>query len=246
MPGRKKVRPAANRRKRGKTAKPFANGALGNRHVERAVVSADDRVSLVVEILELRIVDPDIHCEFELANQARAADERGDAPLHAVVRRASRQRRPVSGRGGSSSDAACSPRCRAGSCGGCARRSDSDNRAGRPPVENRLSAADRRRAPGRLCPDRAPTVHRCAIVPSASPRAVPAGPTSPIAAAGNPRTHRRAPPCAGRRDSCHCVRGPPAAAAAVALRSRRRTRGRTHRPSPPVPSPVSAARPFPR
>ena len=33
--------------------------------------------------------------ELELTNQARAADERGDAPLDAVVRRAFRQRRPV-------------------------------------------------------------------------------------------------------------------------------------------------------
>ena len=93
--GQEEVRAAANRGERRQTAKPLANRPLGNRHVERAVVGADDRVSLVVEVLELRIVDPDVHREFELANQAGTADERGDAALHAVVRRALRQRRAV-------------------------------------------------------------------------------------------------------------------------------------------------------
>src|SRR5207247_3965863 len=74
---------------------PFANGALGNRNAERDLVMANDRVSLVVQTLERRIVDPDIHGKFKLANQTRAADEGGDAPLDAIVRRALRQRRPV-------------------------------------------------------------------------------------------------------------------------------------------------------
>src|SRR5439155_1561304 len=58
-------------------------------------LGADERVELVAEVLELRIVDPDVHGELELPNQAAAADERGNSPLHAIVRRALRQRRTV-------------------------------------------------------------------------------------------------------------------------------------------------------
>ena len=246
--GKKEVGPATNRGERRKAPKPFADRPLGNRHVERAILRADDRVPLVVEILELRIVDPDVHRELELADQARAADERGDASLDAVVRRALRQRAARRcRRGGSSFGAACSRRCRAGSCAGCARRSGSDSRAGPLPCrENRWCAADRRPAPDRPCPERARAARRCASVPSASPPAVPAAPASPIVDAGSRGRRRRAPPCAGTRGSCHCARGPPAAAAAAALRLRRRTRGRTRRPSPAVQSRASAARRFPR
>src|SRR3954453_10189637 len=93
--GKKEVRPTPNRGERGQTLVPFANGAFRNCHIERAVVIADDRVALVVQILELRIVDPDVHRKFKLANQTRAADEGGDAALDAIVRRALRQCRPV-------------------------------------------------------------------------------------------------------------------------------------------------------
>ena len=98
---------------------------------KRAVLRADDRIALVAEVLERRIVHPDVHRELELADQARAPDEGGDASFHAVVRRAFGQaadRRCL--RAGSSCAAARSRRCPAGSCAECARRSGSRSRAG--------------------------------------------------------------------------------------------------------------------
>ena len=47
------------------------------------------------ELVKISIVDPHVLRELELANQARAPDERRDAPFDAVVRRAFGKRRTV-------------------------------------------------------------------------------------------------------------------------------------------------------
>ena len=46
---------------------------------------ADDRVALVAELVEILVVDPDVLGELELAHEAGADDEGGDAALRPVV-----------------------------------------------------------------------------------------------------------------------------------------------------------------
>ena len=68
---------------------------LGNLVFEGAVVVANNRVALVLQLVKVPVVDPHVLRELELANQARAPDERRDAPLESVFRRTFRKRRPV-------------------------------------------------------------------------------------------------------------------------------------------------------
>src|SRR4051812_3657227 len=58
--GEEEVGPAPNRGERREPAKASPNRTPGDRHVERAIVVADDRIAFVVQILELGIVDPDV------------------------------------------------------------------------------------------------------------------------------------------------------------------------------------------
>ena len=72
-------------------------GRLGDGEVQGAVLGAADRVVLVAEFVEGLVVDPDVLGELELAHQARADDERGDAAVDAVLGCAVGQRRTVGG-----------------------------------------------------------------------------------------------------------------------------------------------------
>src|SRR5258705_6971279 len=90
--GQEEIRAAANGGECGKPLDPLANGPLRYRHVIRPVVSTDDRIAFVVQVLELRIVDPDVHGEFELTNQTGATDEGRDPTLDAIVGCPFRQR----------------------------------------------------------------------------------------------------------------------------------------------------------
>ncbi len=64
---------------------------------QRAVLLADDRIALVAEFVEIPVIDPHVLRELELADEARADHEGRDPALHAVLRRAFRQRRAVGG-----------------------------------------------------------------------------------------------------------------------------------------------------
>ena len=65
----------------------FADGSLGDREIQCAVLGSADRVVLVAEFVEGLVVDPHVLGELELADQVGADDERGDATVHAVVGR---------------------------------------------------------------------------------------------------------------------------------------------------------------
>ncbi len=75
----------------------FANWALGDFVFERAVLSADDRVAFVAELVKVPVIRPNVLRELKLSNEARADYECCDAALYAVLRRVLRQMRTVSG-----------------------------------------------------------------------------------------------------------------------------------------------------
>src|SRR5215831_15431453 len=71
----------------GKTLDLLSHRPLWNRHVKCPVLGADERIAFIAEVLESGIVRPNIHRKLELPDQAGAADERSNPPLHAVFRR---------------------------------------------------------------------------------------------------------------------------------------------------------------
>src|SRR3984893_14564260 len=75
----------------------FAEWGLGVFVFEGGVLSADDRVAFVTEIVKIPVVRPNVLRELELSNEARADHECCDAALHAVLRRVLRQMRTVGG-----------------------------------------------------------------------------------------------------------------------------------------------------
>ena len=75
----------------------FADRALGDFVFERAVLSANDRVAFVAELVKVPVVCPDVLRELELADEARADHESGDATLGPVFRSALRQVTAISG-----------------------------------------------------------------------------------------------------------------------------------------------------
>src|SRR3954468_13883755 len=93
--GKKQIRTGSDRGERGNAGDLLLDWPRWNGQIERAILGADDRIALVVESLEVGIVGPHAHREFELTNQACASHERGNAAIHAVVRRALRQQRTV-------------------------------------------------------------------------------------------------------------------------------------------------------
>ena len=88
--GQEEVLAAAARRERGQPLDRLAHGALRDLEFERAVVAADERVSLVAELVEVAVVDPDVLRELELPHEARADDECRNTALDAVVGRSLR------------------------------------------------------------------------------------------------------------------------------------------------------------
>ena len=129
--GQEKVGAAPHGRECRQAGDLLADRPLRDLVFQRAVLVADDRVALVAELVEIPVVHPHVLRELELADQARADHERGDAALDAVVRRAlpadaGRRWR----RGGSCGGGSCSPPCRGDSSAGCASRAAPHSRAG--------------------------------------------------------------------------------------------------------------------
>jgi hypothetical protein len=65
----------------------LSNWTLWNREVKSAILGADHRIVLIAELVEIRIVDPNVLDEFELADKTCADHKRGNAAFHAVLRR---------------------------------------------------------------------------------------------------------------------------------------------------------------
>ena len=95
IPGRKKYAPPVSVVKAGIPLCTLRIGRLGT--VKSRVPSWVPQIGivLVAEFVEGLVVDPDVLGELELAHQARTDDERGDAPVHAVVGSIVGQRGPV-------------------------------------------------------------------------------------------------------------------------------------------------------
>ena len=92
---KKEVGAAAHGGERGQASDRFADRPLRDLEFERAVLSADDRVTLVAEFVKVPVVHPYVLRELELPDEAGADHERRDAALLAVIRRALRQRRTI-------------------------------------------------------------------------------------------------------------------------------------------------------
>src|SRR6202048_956722 len=75
----------------------FADWAFWHFEFERAVLVADDWVALIAQFMEGFVVHPYVLCELELADEARADHERGNATLGPVFRSALRQVRAIGG-----------------------------------------------------------------------------------------------------------------------------------------------------
>src|ERR1700730_6896631 len=75
----------------------FPDRTLGDLEFKRAVLSADYWVAFVTELVKVWVVRPNVLRELELADEACADHESGDATLGPVFRSALRQVRAIAG-----------------------------------------------------------------------------------------------------------------------------------------------------
>src|SRR5947209_7830385 len=61
--------------------RPFRHGKI-----EAAILVADQRVSFVPQLVKIRVIDPDILRELELAHEASTQNESCNAAINAVLR----------------------------------------------------------------------------------------------------------------------------------------------------------------
>src|SRR5262245_22718300 len=95
--GQEEVGSASYGREGRQTGDLFPDRALRDLVLQRAVMVADDRISLIAELVETLVVGPDVLGELELADETRADHEGGDPALHAILRGLLRQMRAVRG-----------------------------------------------------------------------------------------------------------------------------------------------------
>ena len=72
----------------------FADRTLGDFVFKRAILSADDRVAFIAELVKIPVVRPNVLRELELSNEARADHEGRNAALGPVLGGAFRQMGP--------------------------------------------------------------------------------------------------------------------------------------------------------
>ena len=175
------------------------------------------------------VVHPHVLRELELADEARASDERRDAAFAAVIG-------APSGRGGPYVPPRRIIRRRFMFDRRVARIHAAYVRAQRHGITVRIHlpivevvvalriGAELRDRPSWA---RARTERRCAIGPSVSPLPIPALRVYRRSAAGTGETRRRAPRGDCKRESCRSATGSPAAATGRSRRSRRCSQGKT-------------------
>src|SRR2546430_2187961 len=83
--GEEKVRSASDRGEGRQTDNFLADRTLGDFEFQRAVLVSDDRVAFIAEFVKVSIVRPDVLCELELTNEARADHEGRNAALGPVL-----------------------------------------------------------------------------------------------------------------------------------------------------------------
>ena len=84
-------------RESGQALYPLTDRALWNGKIKRAILCADHRIVLIAELVEIRVVCPNILNELELADETCADHERRDAAVDAIFSRAFRQSWTVCG-----------------------------------------------------------------------------------------------------------------------------------------------------
>src|SRR5579864_5193917 len=89
--GQKEVSAASDRGESWQALDLFPNRPLWDGHVKAAVLCTKNRIALVSQLVKVWVVRPHVHRKFKLADEARTADECGDASLYAVVGHALRQ-----------------------------------------------------------------------------------------------------------------------------------------------------------
>src|ERR1700739_4334519 len=80
-----RVGPAGERGEGGQSLENLADGTLGDLVFQCAVLCSADWIALVAQSVEVAVVDPHVLRELELAHEAGADDERGDASIRPVV-----------------------------------------------------------------------------------------------------------------------------------------------------------------
>src|SRR3954453_10040100 len=96
------------------TRNSFSYRTLGDLKFKRAVLVADERIAFVAELVKAPIVHPDVLGELELAYQAPADHEGGDAAFHVIVWCVLGQRRAISSAAADHAAAVHVRRCVAG------------------------------------------------------------------------------------------------------------------------------------
>src|SRR3974390_1640273 len=84
--GQEEVRSASNCCEGRQALDFFSDLSLGAGHVERAILCSEDGIALIAQFVKIRVIHPDVHGKFELANEAGATDKGRDPTLHAVFR----------------------------------------------------------------------------------------------------------------------------------------------------------------
>src|SRR5690348_18321697 len=86
----KEVSPAAYRCESRQASDLFSNGPFGDAYVKCAVLSPEDGIALVPQLMKIRIIRPHIHRKLKLTNQTCATDKRRDSSFDSIFRRALR------------------------------------------------------------------------------------------------------------------------------------------------------------
>src|SRR5215470_17310094 len=94
--GQEEISAAPYRRKPRYPTYLFLDGSLRNCQIVSTILSTEDRITLISQLVESRIVGPDIHGKLELSDEAGTAHERRDSPFYAVLGSTLWQRRTVS------------------------------------------------------------------------------------------------------------------------------------------------------
>src|SRR5262245_53905466 len=80
--GQEEISTASYGRKRWYSLYLPLDGPLRNRNIVRTVLRAEDWIALVSQLVEIRIIGPDIHGKFKLTHEAGAADKSSNPALN--------------------------------------------------------------------------------------------------------------------------------------------------------------------
>src|SRR5262252_8651236 len=94
--GQEEISAASDRGKRRYPPYLFLDGPLRNRQIVRTILGTEDGITLIPQLVEIRIIGPDIHGKLDLTDEAGTAHEGGNSPFYSVVRGTLWQRWTVS------------------------------------------------------------------------------------------------------------------------------------------------------